>query len=149
VVALDLAVLDAAVVDEVRLEPEDRLDLVLLAGLVELDRAVHHAVVGEPERRLAELGGPLGELLDLARAVEQRVLGVDVEMRAADGHGRGKTRPTVGRPSAFGPEFAGAGAPAPAYTDSTCCGTSISRLRILPVGPFGSSSGNQILRGYL
>ena len=25
----------------------------------------------------------------------------------------------------------------------------ISRLRILPVGPFGSSSGNQILRGYL
>ena len=28
-------------------------------------------------------------------------------------------------------------------------GTSISRLRILPVGPLGSSSTNQILRGYL
>ena len=28
-------------------------------------------------------------------------------------------------------------------------GASISRLRILPVGPLGSSSGNQILRGYL
>ena len=28
-------------------------------------------------------------------------------------------------------------------------GTSTSRLRILPVGPLGSSSGNQILRGYL
>ena len=28
-------------------------------------------------------------------------------------------------------------------------GALISRLRILPVGPFGSSSENQILRGYL
>ena len=28
-------------------------------------------------------------------------------------------------------------------------GTSISRLRILPVGPFGSSSTNQTTRGYL
>jgi hypothetical protein len=28
-------------------------------------------------------------------------------------------------------------------------GTSISRLRILPVGPFGSSSTNHTLRGYL
>jgi hypothetical protein len=31
----------------------------------------------------------------------------------------------------------------------TSSGISTSRLRILPVGPFGSSSGNQILRGYL
>ena len=54
-----------------------------LRGLVELDRAVHDAVVGEPERRLAEARRALGELVDLARAVEQRVLGVDVEMGAA------------------------------------------------------------------
>ena len=33
--------------------------------------------------------------------------------------------------------------------DFTSDGISISRLRILPVGPFGSSSTNQILRGYL
>ena len=32
---------------------------------------------------------------------------------------------------------------------AACSGTSISRLRILPVGPLGSSSSNQILRGYL
>ena len=32
---------------------------------------------------------------------------------------------------------------------ATSAGTSISRLRILPVGPFGSSSTNQTLRGYL
>ena len=34
----------------------------------------------------------------------------------------------------------------PAWTAS---GTSISRFRIFPVGPIGSSSTNQILRGYL
>ncbi|GAC1325387.1 MAG: hypothetical protein NVSMB25_23840 [Thermoleophilaceae bacterium] len=34
----------------------------------------------------------------------------------------------------------------PAWTAS---GTSISRFKIFPVGPFGSSSTNQILRGYL
>ena len=49
-----------AVVDQVGLEPEDRLDPVLLAGLVELDRAVHDPVVGEPERRHPELGGARG-----------------------------------------------------------------------------------------
>jgi len=32
---------------------------------------------------------------------------------------------------------------------STFSGTSISRFRILPVGPLGSSSTNQTLRGYL
>jgi hypothetical protein len=32
---------------------------------------------------------------------------------------------------------------------SAFSGTSISRLRILPVGPFGSSSTNHTLRGYL
>ena len=81
-VALDLALADRAVVDEVRLEAEDRLDVVLLAGLVELDRAVHHAVVGEAERGLAERRRARGEAVDVRRAVEQRVLGVDVQMRA-------------------------------------------------------------------
>ena len=68
------------VVDVVGLEAEDRLDPVLLAGLVVLDRAVHHAVVGQAERRLPIGGRTLGELVDLGGAVEQRVLGVDVEM---------------------------------------------------------------------
>src|SRR5204863_2709015 len=79
---------DAPIVHEVRLEPEDRLDAVGVASLVELDGAVHDAVVGQTERRLAELGRAGRQLVDLARAVEQRVLGVDVEMRAAGGrHG--------------------------------------------------------------
>ena len=59
----------------------------LATGLVELDRAVHHAVIGEPEGRLLELRGALGERLDLARAVEQGVLGVHVQMGAGEvGH---------------------------------------------------------------
>jgi hypothetical protein len=42
-------------------------------------------VIGQPEGGLAELRRTCRELVDLARAVEQRVLGVDVEMRAAGG----------------------------------------------------------------
>ncbi len=50
-----------AVVDQVGLDPEDRLDADLLARLVVLDRAVHHAVVGQPEGGHVELGGALGQ----------------------------------------------------------------------------------------
>ena len=71
------------IVDEVDLTADDRLDAVLCARLVELDGAVHHAVVGQAEGRLAELGGARGQGVDLARAVEQRVLGVHVEVGAA------------------------------------------------------------------
>ena len=70
------------VVDQVDLTADDRLDAVLRARLVELDRAVHHAVVGEAEGRLTELRRALGQRVDLAGAVEQRVLGVDVEVGA-------------------------------------------------------------------
>ena len=79
VVALDPA-LGAAVVDQVGLEPQDRLDVVLETGLVVLDRAVHDAVIGQPERRLPELRGTRRHRLDLVRAVQQRVLAVDVQM---------------------------------------------------------------------
>ena len=91
VVALDLALADRAVVDVVRLEAQDRLHAVLLAGLEQLHGAVHDAVVGQAEGRLPVLGRTGGELLDLARAVEQRVLGVNVEVGAGGGaHGLGR-----------------------------------------------------------
>ena len=61
----------------------------LLGGLVELDGAVHDAVVGQADGRLIEGGGALGELADVARAVEQRVLGVDVQVRDGRGAHRG------------------------------------------------------------
>ena len=78
--------LGVAIVDEVGLEADDRLDPVLAAGLVELDGAVHHPVVGEPERRHPELGGAGGHRVDLAGAVEQRVLAVDVQVDDAPAH---------------------------------------------------------------
>jgi hypothetical protein len=80
VVALVAHVLGLAVVDEVGLQADDRLDPVALAGLVVLHRAVHDAVVGEPQRRLAEGRSALGEGIDATGPVEDGVLGVDVEM---------------------------------------------------------------------
>ena len=72
------------VVHEVDLAADDRLDAVLGARLVQLHRAVHHAVVGETEGGLLELRGALGERVDLAGAVEQGVLGVHVQMGAGE-----------------------------------------------------------------
>ncbi len=66
------------VVDEVGLEAHDRLDPVLAARLEELDRSVHHAVVGEAQRRHPELGRARRHRVDLVGAVEQRVFAVDV-----------------------------------------------------------------------
>ena len=80
VVALDALIGAAPIVDQVGLESDDRLDPVRLARLVVLDRAVHHAVVGEPERGHPQLRRPGGQAIDLAGAVEQRVLAVDVEV---------------------------------------------------------------------
>src|SRR5687768_4082485 len=48
-----------------------------------LDRPVHHPVVGQAERRLPERGRALGERVDRAGAVEDRILGVDVKMGEA------------------------------------------------------------------
>jgi hypothetical protein len=87
VVALELDRVVADVVDEVGLEAQDRLDPVLLAGLVELERPVHDAVVGQAQCGLPELGRPRRECVDPARAVQQRVLGVDVQVDGGRRHG--------------------------------------------------------------
>ena len=81
VVALVLdAVARQMIVDHIRLETQDRLHVVLAAGLVELDRPVHDAVIGEAQRRRCRARAALHESLDLAGTVEQRVFGMDVEM---------------------------------------------------------------------
>ena len=72
--------LGAAVVGDVDLAAEQRLDAVLAGLAVELDRPGHGAVVGEPDRRHLELSGAGREGRDAARPVEDRVLGVDVEV---------------------------------------------------------------------
>ena len=73
----------AAVVGDVELAADQRLDAVLLGLAHELDRAGERAVVGERDRRHLELRRPGREPRDAARPVEDRVLGVDVEMDEA------------------------------------------------------------------
>ena len=58
------------VIDHVHLAADDRLDLMLTAGREQLNRAVHHAVIGKPERGLAERRRSCGERVDLARPVK-------------------------------------------------------------------------------
>ncbi len=58
------------IVHKVDLAADDRLDAVLGARLVQLHRAVHHAVVGQSQGGLFELRGAGGERVDLAGAVE-------------------------------------------------------------------------------
>ncbi len=72
--------LGAPVVGDVDLAADHRLDARPLGGLEELHRPGHRAVVGERDGRHLELGGPLDEVRDPAGAVEDRVLGVDVEV---------------------------------------------------------------------
>ena len=78
--------LAAVVVGHVGLGADDRLDALLAALLVELERPVHVAVVGDPDRRLP-VGDRLGhQLVEPGGPVEHRELGVDVEVgeRIAD-----------------------------------------------------------------
>ena len=77
-----------AVVGDVDLAADDRLDPLVARGLVEVDRAGERAVVGERHRRHLELGRAGGERGDPARPVEDRVLAVDVQVDEVGAHGR-------------------------------------------------------------
>ena len=69
-----------AVVGDVDLGADQRLDAVLSGLLVELDGTRERAVVGERDGRHLELGRPSGEVRNPAGPVEDRELGVDVEV---------------------------------------------------------------------
>ena len=70
----------AAARGDIDLTADDGSDARGLAGLIEGDRAVHDAVVGDGQRVLAKLFGPFGHAVDPARAVEQGVFTVAMEM---------------------------------------------------------------------
>ena len=76
---------------DVDLAADDGLDAGLLRGVVELDRAEHVPVVGHRERRELEGGGLGHQAVQAARRVEQRILGVQVQMDEV-GHGGRKDR---------------------------------------------------------
>ena len=64
----------------VHLQANDGLDARSLTGAEELDDTVHHAVVGERHRRLAQFGGPRGQLVHADHAVQQRILAMHVQV---------------------------------------------------------------------
>ena len=66
---------------DVGLDADDRLDALRPRGLVEGDRAVERAVVGDRHRIHAQLCRRIDQLRDPAEAVEQAEFGVDVEVR--------------------------------------------------------------------
>ena len=65
---------------DVGLDADDRLDALVLRGLVEGDGAVEGAVVGDGHRIHALGGRRVDQLRDPAEAVEQAEFGVDVEV---------------------------------------------------------------------
>ena len=72
--------LAAVVVGHVGLGADDRLDPLPPALLVELERPVHVAVIGDAESRLTVGDRPCHQLVEPGRSVEHRELGVDVEV---------------------------------------------------------------------
>ncbi len=75
------------IMGHVGLGADDRLDALLVALAVEVERAVHVAVIGDADRRLAVTDGFGDEFVEPGRAVEHRELGVDVEVGEGIGHG--------------------------------------------------------------
>ena len=65
----------------VRLQPDHRLHASLVRRLVEVDHAEHGSVIGDRHRRHLHLFDTLHQLLDVAESIQQRVLGVYVQMR--------------------------------------------------------------------
>ena len=65
---------------DVHLAADNGLDALPLAGAVEVDCAVHDPVVCDRHGGLAQLLDPAGQSVDLAEAVQQAVLRVDVEV---------------------------------------------------------------------
>ncbi|MNX99872.1 hypothetical protein D3C86_1323420 [compost metagenome] len=73
---------------DVGFHPDQGLDARLLGLAVELDRAVHHAVVGERQGRHLVLRRALDQLADAAGAVQQGVFGVNVAVDELRWHDR-------------------------------------------------------------
>ena len=69
-----------APVRHVGLATDDRFDARLLRFFVEINRAVHHTVIGQGQRGHAEFGGALDGFIDAVGPVQQAELAVEVQM---------------------------------------------------------------------
>ncbi len=71
---------------DVRLDADDRADAVLKSLVEEVEGPEHVAVVGDRDRRHAELGDALAQLGQSVGAVEEGVLAVEMEVDEVAGH---------------------------------------------------------------
>ena len=79
------AVLFKAVGTDIYLTPDDGGDPLLQTGVIEVDGAVHHAVIGHGGMRKAKLLKALGQGLDAVGPVQEAVFGMQMQM--GEGHG--------------------------------------------------------------
>ena len=81
VVAVDFVdFIEAGAGGHIDLTADNRLDACLFCGLIELDTAVHDAVVRDGDGALTTLLDAVHKLVDTAGTVQQAVFGMDVEM---------------------------------------------------------------------
>ena len=66
---------------EVGLKANNRSDAAFFCGAVQLDCAAHHPVIGQGGRGLTHLLDAIEQALDLAGAVQDRIVRVDMQMR--------------------------------------------------------------------
>ena len=79
-------VLHGAVLRHVGLDAQDGLDPLLFALTIEVDNAVHDAVVRDGHGGLPESLGPGHQGGDAGRSVQRGVLGVHVQVHEGNGH---------------------------------------------------------------
>ncbi len=88
VVAVGVAFDGVALLRDVHLAADHRMDALLLGVVVELDRAEQIAVIGHGHGGHLLLDREVHQLGDFAGSVEQRVIGVAMQMDKRRGHGR-------------------------------------------------------------
>ena len=71
---------EAGALGHVDLAADDRADAALFGGLVEIQNAVHVAVVGDGHSLLPQFLGAVQKALNAAGAIQEAVFGVDMEM---------------------------------------------------------------------
>src|SRR5688500_795437 len=84
--ALRSALLEPAAGRDVDFAPEDRLEPAIARVVVEDDRREQVAMLGHRERRHLEPDRLVQQLVDPARAVEERELGMNMEMDKLGAH---------------------------------------------------------------
>ena len=77
-IALNFFALQSRAGRDINFAADDGFDAFRARGLIKLNRTVHRAVVGDGERGKFQLVRAIHELVQTTRAIEQRILGVQM-----------------------------------------------------------------------